>query len=715
MPLLPCARRPCAAVALAACVASAVPPLAQAGAVTVVEYYNRTLDHYFMTALAGDIDALDAGRLHGWSRTGRNFIAFGLAPSDFPAGSPVCRYYIPPAHGDSHFFSASPAECAAVAAHVATDPNYSGYILETPAAFFALLPDAMTGTCATGLQPVYRLWNQRADSNHRYVTDLALRSDLLAGGYAAEGYGDLGVAMCVSVAVPGDAITDASSPSPYPAGCDVVPAGATSYVGAEVEPMLAVDPRNAASLVGVWQQDRWSDGGARGLRTGYSSDGGRSWRYGQAAFTRCSGGTSLDGGDYARASDPWVSIGPDGIAYQIAIAFTGNTFAPGSVSAVLASRSLDGGATWSPPATLIRDGASAFNDKESITADPTDDRFVYAVWDRIAPSGAGPTWLARSSDAGATWEPARAIYTPPANAQTINNQVVVRPDGTLVLFFTQLAQSPGQQTATLGVARSLDKGLTWGAPTFIAASLSIGTHDPGSGVGLRDAGNLGAIAVGPDGSLAVAWQDARFSAGTVEGIAFSRSLDGGVSWTVPVQVNRVPSAQALLPAVAIRADGTIGVQYYDLRNAGTATTTLATDVWLVESSDGVNWRETHLDGPFDFRRAPLVSEDGGAFALFVGDYQALGTGQGTSDAAVPAPAFLPFFAQATATSLTDVFAGIVTRPGAAVETTSFKARPSRPDAQELPGLRAAAARNVARTIARRLHVMQPPGVPDERR
>ncbi|MEO8849489.1 MAG: choice-of-anchor D domain-containing protein, partial [Casimicrobiaceae bacterium] len=33
---------------------------------TVVEYYNATLDHYFMTATAGDIDALDRGLLAGW-------------------------------------------------------------------------------------------------------------------------------------------------------------------------------------------------------------------------------------------------------------------------------------------------------------------------------------------------------------------------------------------------------------------------------------------------------------------------------------------------------------------------------------------------------------------------------------------------------------------------------------------------------------------------
>src|SRR6185369_11098547 len=110
--------------------------------------------------------------------------------------------------------------------------------------------------------------------------------------------------------------------------------------------------------------------------------GGRTFAFSQAAFSRCSGGTAANGGDYARASDPWVSIGPTGVAYQVAIAFSGGTFAPGSVNAVLASRSLDGGATWSAPATLIRDGAAAFNDKESVSADPTNGNYAYAVWDR---------------------------------------------------------------------------------------------------------------------------------------------------------------------------------------------------------------------------------------------------------------------------------------------------------------------------------------------
>src|SRR3954466_3000275 len=44
--------------------------------VTVVEYYNAALDHYFISPLQPDIDALDSGRLAGWARTGQSFQAF---------------------------------------------------------------------------------------------------------------------------------------------------------------------------------------------------------------------------------------------------------------------------------------------------------------------------------------------------------------------------------------------------------------------------------------------------------------------------------------------------------------------------------------------------------------------------------------------------------------------------------------------------------------
>ena len=72
-------------------------------AVTSVEFYNPALDHYFISALAPDIDALDTGRFAGWQRTGLSFRVFPSQTAGGAGVTPVCRIIIPPPHGDSHF------------------------------------------------------------------------------------------------------------------------------------------------------------------------------------------------------------------------------------------------------------------------------------------------------------------------------------------------------------------------------------------------------------------------------------------------------------------------------------------------------------------------------------------------------------------------------------------------------------------------------------
>jgi len=630
-----------AVAALALAVAAPAP------AETVVEYYHAGLDHYFMTPLADEIAALDGGRFFGWGRTGFTFEGFA-APA--PGTNPVCRFRIPPGNGDSHFFSASPDECDIVREKMRTNPAYAGYIEETSAEFYIALPDTATGACPGGTQPVYRIWNQRVDSNHRYTTDLATRNAMIARGYRSEGYGALGVAMCTPQASIGDSRVRVTGGGPFADGCDRVPATGTVYAGGEVEPHVAVDPQDPLHLIGAWQQDRWSDGGARGLRTGYSFDGGLTWSVTQAAFTRCTGGNAANGADYARASDPWVAIGADGIAYQSAIAFNDDTFEPGSSGSVLVSRSLDGGRTWSAPVTLIRDGTAAFNDKESITADPLAPGYAYATWDRLEANGHGPTYLARTADGGVSWESARAIYDPGGVNQTLNNQIVVATGGphanALYAFFTEFTVGANDTVTTrLAFVLSNDRGVTWSGAIRVADLLAVGGYDPQNPArAIRDGADIASVASGASGVLVAAWQDSRFSNGVRDGIAFSRSVDGGNTWSAPVPINAIPAVQALMPAVSVRADGTIGVLYYDFRNDTGDPSTLLCDVWLTTTVNGTDWTERHVAGPFDMNRAPITP--GG---LFVGDYQALASASGR---------FMAFFAQAgpDAANPTDIWA-----------------------------------------------------------
>ena len=441
----------------------------------------------------------------------------------------------------------------------------------------------------------------------------------------------------------------ASAPSLVAPTCTDGSTAGTVYRNAEVEPIVVAAPGQPNRLIAAWQQDRLSDGGSLALVTAASDDGGASWQRTLQPMSRCGGAASLGAGDDARSTDPWVDIAPNGTAFLLGLSFSGRAFNAGSTSAMLASRSTDGGRTWSAPATLLRDAEGFFNDKGSLTADPTDARFVYAVWDRLDASGRGPSMLARSGDGGITWEVARPFYTPTSGgiSQTLGNRIVVLtagPErGLLVNVFTQLDTLGNATTSRLGVLRSSDHGQTWGAPVFISDLRAVGTHDPRTGHAVRDGAELPGIATGPDGGLWVTWQDARFSGGQRDAIALSRSTDGGRTWSAPQAINRVPGAAAFTSTLQVRADGTVGVLHYDLRNNAMNDTRLLADAWLLTSRDGVSWAETHVAGPFDLAAAP--DSDG----YFLGDYQGLSS----SDTA-----FLPVLVLTSgdATNPTDVYA-----------------------------------------------------------
>jgi len=449
-----------------------------------------------------------------------------------------------------------------------------------------------------------------------------------------------------------------SQPTSLPAGCDGVPPDGILYPDTAIEPQIAADRLNNSFLIATWQQNRWSSGGSQTIGVAISSDGGNSWVPANAPFfSRCAGGNSGNAGNYARASNAWVSIAPNGVAYALALAFTGDVFAPASASAMLVSQSIDGGANWTLPVALIQDGPAFFNDKGSISADPTDSNFVYAVWDRLnSQSNTGPSFFALTANASSTWSAARSIYDPGADNQTINNVIVVTPDDTLIDLFNEIdGVSGGMSTSHLKAMLSSDHGTTWTPPVLAADMLGVGTADPNNGNGVRDSTLLFTTAVGPDGVIYLAWQDARFSGGNYDGIALSRSADHGLTWSTPVQVNGDTSVPAFTPTLAVSPSGSIAVTYYDLRNAQYSTTQLLTDAWIVSSSDGIHFTESHLSGPFDLQLAPLTPE-----GYFLGDYQGLifsgtqfeplyaQTNSGTAIAADVYSAFPPLMAAARA-------------------------------------------------------------------
>jgi len=152
---------------------------------TVIEYYHKGFDHYFVSSLDADIDALDSGRLAGWTRTGLTFKAY---PGPVAGADSICRLYIPPAFGDSHFYGRSATECDQ------TRTKFPQFVFESPAVMYLFVP--VNGVCAAGTVPVYRAFSNRGDANHRYTISRAVRDEMVARGWIAEGDGPDLVVMC---------------------------------------------------------------------------------------------------------------------------------------------------------------------------------------------------------------------------------------------------------------------------------------------------------------------------------------------------------------------------------------------------------------------------------------------------------------------------------------------------------------------------------------
>lgn len=441
-----------------------------------------------------------------------------------------------------------------------------------------------------------------------------------------------------------------------------------NFLNSEVEPWLEVNPTDPDNVVAYYQQDRYSNGGAKGNVAAVSHDGGAAFtRSVPPQDTRCT-----DGGQFDRASDPWISFGPDGTLHAMSLVTDMDPATGGfGDNGMVYNRSTDGGLTWEEPILLIKDTNRRFlNDKNSITADPNDPNYVYAVWDRIQVSAGsiinpenvigrgfkGPVYLARSTDGGATFEPARKIYETGANKQTIGNQIVVRPQGQVFDFFGDIVNRSrrrgGIGPVLLSYIVSSNKGDTWSKPVSIDDMLPMELFRRDSTIDteqapcpqpnltgacpIRSGALIPEVAVdASSGSLYAVWMDARFSffdTGAVQydSIAFTQSTDGGQTWSTPIKVNLTPTSepiddqQAFTPSVDVAADGTVTVTYYDFRENTPDTATLLTRHYAVHCHAGENcaspasWdEETEIGDAFDIRKAPF------ARGYFLGDYMGL--------------------------------------------------------------------------------------------
>jgi hypothetical protein len=287
--------------------------------------------------------------------------------------------------------------------------------------------------------------------------------------------------------------------------------------------------------------------------TYYSNDGGQTWCCSSSdpahPGTLIQGINKLTGGQYDAAGDPSVAFDSQGSVYYAGLGFD-RTAAPNTVAVNKGTFNSSGQLSWGPPVFINpTTSPSTLNDKEWIAADanvasPFRDR-VYVSWTRFlfnANNGnyvESPIYFAYSTDGGQTFSAPQNIVGNVLYDQ--GSRPLVAADGTVyVVFFgsTRLAS-----LASTYIVKSTDGGVTFGPPVNIADVQAV---IPLANTAFRN-DSYPAGAVAPNGDVYAGWTTlmadsggglcpARTNTGCHAAAVYSKSTDGGATWTAPVPI-----------------------------------------------------------------------------------------------------------------------------------------------------------------------------------
>ena len=385
----------------------------------------------------------------------------------------------------------------------------------------------------------------------------------------------------------------------------LTPLSSDPYTNTTSQHHTEVEPDTFAfgsTEVSAFQVGRFFDGGSSNIGWATSTDAGQTWTNGFLP-----GITIFAGGSYDRVSDPSVAYDAKHTTWLISsLPLTGTNGA-----AVVASRSIDGGHTWTAPATVTAPPAGGL-DKDWIACDSTATSphygNCYVEWDD---NGNGNlVYMSTSTDGGLTWG---GPHTTANHATGLGGQPLVQPNGTVVV-----PMANANETGVLSFV-STDGGATWSATSTVANTR---THVEAGG--LRS-GMLPSAEVDASGRVVTVWQDCRFEKRCrANDIVMSSSTDG-VHWS---SVTRIPidsvgsGVDHFIPGIAVDrsssgSTGHMALTYYYYPVSACSTSTCKLDVGFVSSSDGgAHWAAAaQLAGPMSL--AWLASTSQGSM---VGDY-----------------------------------------------------------------------------------------------
>jgi hypothetical protein len=413
---------------------------------------------------------------------------------------------------------------------------------------------------------------------------------------------------------------------------------ATKDSGPAFEVNLAADPKDPLHLVagakdfsvgdepGCWKRNVWTG-------VFVTRDGGRGWAHSLIpGWPGDDAHESLPLAQYPCASDPALAFAADGTLYYASLAYKPCPTEDQPVtpllepvnacserSAMIVSRSQDGGATWDVQATAAERFGSAILDKQWLAVDPATGQVYLSYID----TGTGAIEVQRSDDRGLSWlAPVPVVQPHPQPEGPDADQfaeVAVGPGSVVhVLYWATMT---GQQASALYHRASRDAGRTWDGPDLVSRAVLL--FDLGVLHKYRMVG-LPALAVDAlDGSVYAAWPgpDPLDS-----DIFVAASHDEGRSWAGDWQVNDdtlvsdqgLPTNFQWMPAVAVGPDHTVHVTWLDYRDDPTGQA--GRFLYAFSTTRGASWSKNEVlsDASFDGTGGEHQSGSG-----TIGDYTGL--------------------------------------------------------------------------------------------
>jgi hypothetical protein len=332
------------------------------------------------------------------------------------------------------------------------------------------------------------------------------------------------------------------------------------------EQQIVINPKDSTNLVAVWRDFRL---GYRQVAYGYSFDGGTTWD--QDLFVEP---------QYNWDSDPGLTVDTAGNFYAVILSYNSTSQSNG----LFVFKSTNGGMSWGTPATVINNVPGVFEDKELIACDRSGGPYtdnLYVAWARFYTT---EILLCRSTDGGNS-------FVGPVSVSDANGvQWPVPCVGTNSdLYVAWVHYTPG----SIRLDKSTDGGQTFGTDITVQnTSYVYGLINGGIAVFSFPAMDAD-ITGGPyNGNLYIAYMD--YSPGNTDtDIYFTRSADGGTTWSSKVRINDDTvnnGCDQFHPWLTVAPDGSIIVVFLDRRlDPGN----LYMDLYMTTSVDGGNTWSTN--------------------------------------------------------------------------------------------------------------------------